>query len=472
MRHLPGKGRYQKRPIDRNRTVEANILVIEDERLLSNSLKKALTKAGYSVLTAETGKEGLELLAETSPDLVLLDVRLPDIDGMEVLRIINRMDAHPPVIIMTAFSGIKGAVESIKLGAYDYIAKPFDVEEMKFIIRRCLESQRAVAEVKHLISSRKERYSFDKILTNNPEMKKLVDLTKRVTLNSHSTVLLLGESGTGKELFANAIHYNGPRADHPLITMNCAAFSEGILESELFGHEKGAFTGAIRQKKGIFELADRGTLFLDEIGEITPKTQVKLLRFLEDKNFQRVGGTRSIQVDVRIIAATNRNLSKDVKEGRFREDLYYRLNVVTLSIPPLRERKDDIPLLVDHFIKNYSRILNKEVRACDPEALEILTSYSWPGNIRELKNIIERGVLLNVDSVIKPSDIPIEINGHPIRSDVAKLATLEPMRLDRLIRLYAESILTRLKHNRSRTAETLGITRQRLRRILRSDPLD
>jgi DNA-binding NtrC family response regulator len=452
--------------------VKATILIIEDERLLSNSLKKALAKTGYSVLTAATGKDGLELLGESSPDLVLLDVRLPDTDGMEVLRIINKMDNPPPVIIMTAFSGIKGAVESIKLGAYDYIAKPFDVEELKFIIQRCLESQKAVAEVKNIISSRKERYSFDNILTSNLRMKKLVDLTKRVALNSQSTILLLGESGTGKELFANAIHYNGPRADHPLITINCAAFSEGVLESELFGHEKGAFTGAIRQKKGIFELADKGTLFLDEIGEVSPKTQVKLLRFLEDKHFQRVGGTRSLEVDVRIIAATNRNLLRDVKEGRFREDLYYRLNVVTLSIPPLRERKDDIPLLVDHFIKDYSRILNKEVRACDSEALDILANYSWPGNIRELKNIIERGVLLNVDSMIKPSDIPIEINGHPVRSDIAKMATLEPMRLDRLIRLYAESILSRLKNNRSRTAESLGITRQRLRRILKSQPLD
>jgi DNA-binding NtrC family response regulator len=465
-------GRNQPRPIERRRAVKATILIIEDERLLSNSLKKALAKTGYSVLTEATGKDGLELLGESSPDLVLLDVRLPDTDGMEVLRIINKMDNPPPVIIMTAFSGIKGAVESIKLGAYDYIAKPFDVEELKFIIQRCLESQKAVAEVKNIISSRKERYSFDNILTSNLRMKKLVDLTKRVALNSQSTILLLGESGTGKELFANAIHYNGPRADQPLITINCAAFSEGILESELFGHEKGAFTGAIRQKKGIFELADKGTLFLDEIGEVSPKTQVKLLRFLEDKHFQRVGGTRSLEVDVRIIAATNRNLLRDVKEGRFREDLYYRLNVVTLSIPPLRERKDDIPLLVDHFIKDYSRILNKEVRACDSEALDILTNYSWPGNIRELKNIIERGVLLNVDSMIKPSDIPIEINGHPVRSDIAKMATLEPMRLDRLIRLYAESILSRLKNNRSRTAESLGITRQRLRRILKSQPLD
>ncbi|MGB4549931.1 MAG: sigma-54 dependent transcriptional regulator [Syntrophales bacterium] len=310
------------------------------------------------------------------------------------------------------------------------------------------------------------------MLTNNTGMKKLIELTQRITLNSRSTVLLLGESGTGKELFANAIHFNGPRADHPLITVNCAAFSEGVLESELFGHEKGAFTGAIRQKKGIFELADKGTLFLDEIGEISPKTQVKLLRFMEDKHFQRVGGTRNVEVDVRIIAATNRNLLQDVKDGRFREDLYYRLNVVTLSIPPLRERKDDIPLLVDRFIKDYSRILNKEVRACDGEALDILTNYSWPGNIRELKNIIERGVLLNVDSMIKPSDIPIEINGHPFRSDMAKMATLEPMRLDRLIRLYAESILSRLKNNRSRTAESLGITRQRLRRILKSRLLD
>ncbi len=459
-------------PRERDIIVKATILIIEDELLLANSLKKALTSAGFSVHTATTGSDGLAVFVDSNPDLIILDVRLPDTNGMEVLRKIVRTDAHPPVIVMTAFSGIKGAVESIKLGAYDYVAKPFDVEELKFIIERCLESQKAVTEVKNIISSKKERYSFDKILTNNARMKKLVELTQRIALNSQSTILLLGESGTGKELFANAIHFNGPRADNPLITINCAAFSEGILESELFGHEKGSFTGAIRQKKGIFELADRGTLFLDEVGEISPKTQVKLLRFLEDKHFQRVGGTRNIEVDVRIIAATNRDLQRDVKEGRFREDLYYRLNVISLSIPPLRERRDDIPLLVNHFMESYSKILNKDVRFCNDEAMGILTGYAWPGNIRELKNIIERGVLLNVNSMIKPSDIPIEINGHPLRSEIAKVNTLEPMRLDRLIKLYTESILLRLKNNRSRTAESLGITRQRLRRILKSFPMD
>jgi len=450
----------------------ARILVVDDEKLIRWSVGERLQRGGYEVLSAESGEEALEILGAQSPDLILLDVRLPDTSGMEVLKKIVRADPHPPVIVMTAFSGIKGAVESIKLGAYDYVAKPFDVEELKLIIARCLESQKAVDEVKNIISSKKERYSFDKILTNNDAMKKLVELTQRIALNSQSTILLLGESGTGKELFANAIHFNGPRADNPLITINCAAFSEGILESELFGHEKGAFTGAIRQKKGIFEMADRGTLFLDEVGEISPKTQVKLLRFLEDMHFQRVGGTRNIEVDVRIIAATNRDLQRDVKEGRFREDLYYRLNVISLFIPPLRERRDDIPLLVNHFIESYSKILNKDVRFCNEEAMGILNGYAWPGNIRELKNIIERGVLLNVNSTIKPSDIPIEINGHPLRSEIAKVNTLEPMRLDRLIKLYTESILSRLKNNRSRTAESLGITRQRLRRILKSLPLD
>ncbi len=452
--------------------MKATILIIEDELLLANSLKKALMSAGYSVHTAVSGSEGLSVFTESTPDLILLDVRLPDTSGMDVLKKIVRTDPHPPVIIMTAFSGIKGAVESIKLGAYDYVAKPFDVEELKFIIGRCLESQKAVDEVKNIISSKKERYSFDKILTNNAAMKKLVDLTQRIALNSQSTILLLGESGTGKELFANAIHFNGPRADNPLITINCAAFSEGILESELFGHEKGAFTGAIRQKKGIFEMADRGTLFLDEVGEISPKTQVKLLRFLEDKHFQRVGGTRNLEVDVRIIAATNRDLQRDVKEGRFREDLYYRLNVISLSIPPLRDRKDDIPLLVNHYIENYSKILNKDVRFCSDEAMTILTGYAWPGNIRELKNIIERGVLLNVNSVIKPSDIPIEFNGHPLQSEIVKVNTLAPMRLDRLIKMYTESILSRFQNNRSKAAESLGITRQRLRRILKSLTVD
>jgi two-component system response regulator AtoC len=429
-------------------------------------LKRALAKEGYRIMTATCGEEALDSFRENDPDVVLLDVRLPGMDGMQVLKKIRSMDGSVPVIIMTAFSGIKGAVEAIKLGAYDYIAKPFDINELTFILARCLASQKAVAEVNKIRSTKKERYSFGNIITGSAKIKKMVDLSLRLAQNAQSTVLIMGESGTGKELFANAIHYNGPRSDHPLITINCAALSEGLLESELFGHERGAFTGAVKQKRGMFELSDRGTLFLDEIAEITQKTQVKLLRFLEEKKIQRVGGTEKIDVDVRIIAATNKDLLQHVKAGGFREDLYYRLNVISFVIPPLRERKDDIPLLIDYFIDGYNRVLNKSVKGCDHEAMEVLQHYSWPGNIRELRNIIERAMLLSDGDIIRSSDIPIESAGSRGRTVPAGISTLEPMPLDKLIKSYVQSILSRSRDNRSRAADALKITRQRLRRIL------
>ena len=443
------------------------ILIVEDEKLLRDSLRKALSRDGCKTAAAGSGEEALVSFRECNPDIILLDVKLPDIDGMEVLRKIRETDRHIPVIIMTAFSGIKGAVEAIKLGAYDYIAKPFDIDELKFIIGRCLASHKAVAEVNSIRSTKKERYSFDNIISANAKIRKLIELSKRLAQNAQSTVLISGESGTGKELFANAIHYNGPRSDYPLITVNCAALSEGLLESELFGHEKGAFTGAVKRKRGMFELADRGTLFLDEIGDITQKTQVKLLRFLEAKNIQRVGGTENIEVDVRIMAASNRDLRQEIKEGNFREDLYYRLNVISLTIPPLRERKSDISLLVWHFIKNYNRMFHKNVTGCDDAAMSILQNYSWPGNVRELRNIVERAMLLSDGNVIRSSDIPIESSSRAV-SNVEKINAIEPMPLDRLIKIYTQGILASFKDNRTRTAEAMAITRQRLRRILNS----
>jgi len=451
--------------------LKPSILIVEDEKLLLGSLKKALSRDGYQVVTATCGEDALASFKENNPDLVLLDVRLPGMDGMQVLKRIKSQDGSVPIVIMTAFSGIKGAVEAIKLGAHDYVAKPFDIEELKFILARCLASQKAVAEVNKIRSTKRERYSFDNIITGSTKIKKMIDLSRRLAQNAQSTVLIMGESGTGKELFANAIHYNGPRSDNPLITVNCAALSEGLLESELFGHERGAFTGAVKQKRGMFELADRGTLFLDEIAEVTPKTQVKLLRFLEDKKIQRVGGTEKIEVDVRIIAATNKDLLQDVKNGAFREDLYYRLNVISFVIPPLRERNDDIPLLIGFFIESYNRILNKSVKGCDSGAMEVLRNYSWPGNIRELRNIIERAMLLTDGDIIRSSDIPLENAASRGRTVPAAISTLEPMPLDRLIKSYTQSILGRFKDNRSKAAEALNITRQRLRRILKS-PVD
>ena len=432
------------------------------------SLYKALSREGYKVISSTTGEEALDSFRESSPDIVLLDVRLPGLDGMQVLKTIRSMDNNVPIIIMTAFSGIKGAVEAMKLGAHDYIAKPFDIEELKFVLAKCLVSQKAVTEVNEIRSTRRELFTFENIITSNARIKTLISQSKRLAQNAQSTVLIMGESGTGKELFANAIHYNGPRSDDPLITVNCAALTEGILESELFGHEKGAFTGAVKRKKGMFELADRGTLFLDEIAEISNKTQVKLLRFLEEKKIQRVGGTERIEVDVRIVAATNKDLLQQIKMGKFREDLYYRLNVISFVIPPLRERKNDIPLLIDYFVATYNKVLNKNVRGCDGEALEILIKYPWPGNIRELRNIIERAMLLSDGNMIKSSDIPIEHTSTDGNSNMAKINNLDPMPLDKLISSYVQSILKQFENNRSRTAEALRITRQRLRRILKS----
>jgi two-component system response regulator AtoC len=448
--------------------MKQTILIVDDEKLLLKSLKKALSKDGYRIITATNGRDALNYFEKNFPDLILLDVKLPDIDGMQVLKKIKEIDSNSAIIVMTAFSGIKGAVEAIRLGAYDYIAKPFDIEALEFIIARCLEAQKIVAEVNQIRSTKKEEYSFDRIITNDPRMKQLIELSKRVATNSQSTILILGESGTGKELFANAIHYSGPRSNNPVVTVNCAALAESVLESELFGHEKGAFTGAVKQKKGMFEMADGGTLFLDEIGEISQKTQVKLLRFLEEKKIQRVGGTESIEVDVRIIAATNKDLLEEIREGRFREDLYYRLNVICISVPPLRERRGDVPLLVSHFINDYNKMLNKNIRNYDDKALAVLLDYDWPGNIRELRNVIERTALLSDGELITTADIPLEIAGIQGKPNMAQINAFDLMPLDNFIKLYTENILHRYNNNKTKTAAALGITRQRLRRIMNS----
>mgnify|MGYP001443773846 FL=1 len=443
------------------------ILIVDDEVVLLEVLHKRLYGFGYNTLTATCGEEAMDIYKKNNVDLILLDVKLPGINGMQVLQEIRKADPWLPIIIMTAYSGVQGAVEAIKLGANDYIAKPFAIEELKFVISRCIESQKAEAVVSHIRSNRKEKYSFDKIITKNAEMLRMIDLSKRIANKSQSTVLILGESGTGKELFANAIHYNddGSRSKGPFIPVNCTALSEGVLESELFGHEKGAFTGAVVQKKGLFEIADKGTIFLDEIGEIDPKTQVKLLRFIEERTFQRVGGTRDIDVDVRIITATNKDLLKEAQNGKFREDLYYRLNVISLVIPPLRKRKEDVPLLINHFIDVYRKVLNKSITGCSDEALNVMSNYNWPGNVRELRNIVERAVLLSEDEFIRPSDLPLEISCQRGSDEIDKIKMLDLMDLDKLIKLYTEKALVECG-SMTHAAKALNITRQRVKRIL------
>lgn len=448
--------------------MKVKILIIEDEELLLQSLGRALSEDGYLTIKAKSGKQGLDLFKRHEPDMVLLDVRLPDINGMKVLKKIKELnrDTSFAVIVMTAFSGIKGAVEAIKLGADDYIAKPFDIEELKILISRCLASKDIMAEVNKIRSMKKQKYQFNNIFTKNSKMKDIIGIVKRVSAKSNANILLLGESGTGKELFAKAIHYNSPRADCRMVVVNCSALAEGVIESEFFGHEKGAFTGATRQKKGYFEEADKGTIFLDEIGEIDQKTQVKLLRFLEERVIQRVGGTEDIEVNVRIIAATNRDLQSEVRSGRFREDLYYRLNVISILIPPLRERKDDIPLLVEYFIKEFNKILGKNVMGCNHEALQVLLNYDWPGNVRELRNVIERAILLCNEEIILKEDLTPEISNE--KSLAAKVCGQYEKSLDEIIKLYSERMLQICNNNQAKAARALGISRPRLRRILSS----
>ncbi|HOD35729.1 MAG TPA: sigma-54 dependent transcriptional regulator [Syntrophales bacterium] len=441
------------------------ILIVDDENVLLEFLHKQLYNFGYNTLTAARGEEAMDIYEKNAVDLILLDVKLPDINGMQILQKIRSNDPWLPIVVMTAYSGVKGAVEAIKLGASDYIEKPLNIEELKYVISRCIESQKAVAEVNHIRSNKKEKYSFDKIITRNAEMRRIIGLSERLANNIKSTVLILGESGTGKELFANAIHYNdkGGRSKGPFIAVNCSALSAGVLESELFGHEKGAFTGAIGKKRGLFEIADKGTIFLDEIGEISPQTQVKLLRFIENHTFQRVGGTKDIEVDVRIMAATNKDLFREVHNGKFREDLYYRLNVISLVIPPLRNRKEDIPFLINYFIDIYGKILNKNITGCNDEAMKIMINYTWPGNVRELRNIIERAVLLSEDEIIKPSDLPLEMDHHSDEIDKIKMPDL--MALDKLINLYTKKALDECG-SMTNAAKALSITRQRVKRIL------
>ncbi len=460
--------------LSKNYSMKAKILIVDDEELFLDSLGEALFNCGYKVFKAARGRDAIDGFKKHKPDVVILDVKLPDIDGMKVLRRIKELDAEPnasSVIVMTAFSGIRGAVEAIKLGAYDYVAKPFDIEELKIVISRCLESRNMMAEVNQIRSARRQKYNFNNILTNNHSMQKVIDIAKHVSGKSNANILVLGESGTGKELIANAIHYNSLRSDRRLITVNCSSLAPGVIESELFGHEKGAFTGAIKQKKGFFEEADKGTIFLDEIGEIDQATQVKLLRFIENRTFQRVGGTEEIEVDVRIIAATNKDLLQQVKNEKFREDLYYRLNVVAISLPSLRQRKEDIPLLVNYYIKEFNVVLNKNITGVTEDVYRKLVNYEWPGNVRELRNVIERAVLLCNADMIDSADLSLELSNNKERSFISKLNDLEEVKLDNIVRMYSENILRRCGQNRSKAASVLGISRPRLNRILKPFPM-
>jgi DNA-binding NtrC family response regulator len=383
----------------------ATILIIEDDRAQREALAEILAGEGFEVETAPDGETGLARLHETSFDVVLTDLALPGLGGMEVLKYLVRHRPDALCIIITGYATIKNSVTAMRLGAYDYLAKPIDPQELRLVLKRALEHKHLKQENLHLKKQLYKRFGFANIIGTSEPITQVFDLIQKVA-DADSTVLIQGESGTGKELITRAIHYNSPRRQGPLIPVNCAAIPEELLESELFGHERGAFTHAVRTRLGRFEQANGGTIFLDEIADMSPSLQVKILRVLQDRAFERIGGVKTIRVDIRVIAATNQNLEGMVKQGRFREDLFYRLNVIPIHVPPLRERTSDIPLLANHFLQEFSRKKKKPLKRLSPEVMGLLLHYPWPGNVRELENLMERLVILSEGEVVEVSDLP------------------------------------------------------------------
>ena len=438
----------------------ARILIVDDEALVRWSLKERLSAAGYDVFEAGLASEGLERVSSGEIDLVLLDYKLPDGDGLSVLKKIKEASPDIQVILMTAFSSVENAVEAMKLGAYHYVNKPFNLDEVEMLVQKALETSQLRREVRALRTSQGREYSFDAIIGSSPAMQAIKALLTRVAKSPASTVLLTGETGTGKDLAAKTIHYNSDRARRSFVNITMSALPEQLLESELFGHERGAFTDARQQKRGLLETADGGTVFLDEIGEMTAGLQAKLLRFLEEKTFKRVGGLADIRVDVRVIAATNRNLEQEVSNGKFREDLFYRLQVMPIALPPLRERHGDIPLLTSYYIDLFNREFKRHVRGVSPEAQVMLEQYQWPGNIRELRNAIERAMLLVEHEWLQPGDFTTLT--RTVAPTEFKLPH-EGISLDEVERQLLVQALERSGGNQTQAGQLLGINRDQVR---------
>jgi len=449
--------------------VKLSVLVVDDELLIRKSLSKVLRARGYGVEVASTGAEGLEKAAEARPQVMILDMRLPDTDGLSVLRRVRQLDPLLQVIVITAFGDVASAVDAMKLGACDFLRKPYEMEDIVLAVQAAGQTFRQATELDLYRRQAWRQYSDEGIIGRSGPMREVRELIEKVVHSKATSVLITGESGTGKELVARAIHYRSDRAKAPLMEVNCSSFQETLLENELFGHERGAYTDATDTKKGLIELCDGGTLFLDEVADMSLPTQAKLLRFIDHRNFKRVGGAQDISVDIRIVTATNKDLESEVRAGRFRGDLYFRLKVVSIHLPPLRERGDDILLLARHFLREFARKFQKRLSDISPEAAQMFLDYSWPGNVRELKNQIERVVLLEEGRRLLPEHLPVEFSGRKPASESAA-AVKDVLALPTLAQIEAEHIgevLRLTAGNKSRAARILGISRQGLIEKLR-----
>jgi len=444
--------------------LEKRILVVDDDNLMKDFLKETLSRSNYLVDLASSGDEALDKLKIKEYDVIVSDIRMPKLGGMELLKAAKDNSPDTKIVMMTAYGTVENAVEAMKLGAFDYIMKPFSADEIELVVKKAFEYKKLLIENRRLKTEVAGKYRFQNIIGKSPQMQKVFEMVD-IVADSRSSVFLAGESGTGKELIAKAIHYNSPRKDGPFIKINCAALPEGLVESELFGHEKGAFTGAFRQTRGRFEMADGGTLLLDEISEITPGLQAKLLRVLQEREFERVGSGQSIQVDVRVISTSNKNLSEEIRKGKFREDLLFRLNVIPIHLAPLRERKEDIPLLAEHFLQKYNQENNKNVQGISEKVYQLFMEYHWPGNVRELENYIERAVVTTKNKILTPADFPSELFFKKAEYDDSGLkvgCTIGDMEKALILKT-----LEAYSGNKTKAAEILGVSSRTLRNKLK-----
>jgi len=437
------------------------ILVVDDDLAHRTMLKTLISGWGYNIAEADDGQKAIEAVHQKAFDLILMDIRMVRVSGLEALAEVKKLNPAIPVVIMTAYASVETAVKALKEGAYDYLTKPLDFDELKFTIERAMEHTHLKEENRHLRESLASQFNRQNLIGRSPAMARLMETIAQVA-PSEATVLITGESGTGKEMIAGAIHFNSLRKEGPFVKINCAAITETLLESELFGHEKGSFTGADRRKEGKFRQAEGGTLFLDEVSEMSPAMQVKLLRVLQEREITRVGGDEVIKVDVRVIAATNKDLIKEMETGRFRDDLYYRLNVVTINVPPLRERREDIPLIAQHFLKMFAEKNRKNIKGFTPQVMDQLLKYNWPGNVRELMNAVERGVVLSRSDYLGEGELVLVVRDQELSEEAPLKVSKEDMLLEEVEKEAIMKTLEMVGGNKSEAARRLGITRRTL----------